>query len=156
MKLIKLTQGFFTKVDDEDFDELNKHKWCVKDSSKRPYAVRGKIYTVVRMHRELLKAPKGIEVDHVNGDGLDNQRHNLRFATRYQNSRNVGKQKGIQYKSVYKGVHWQEKRKRWRARINVNNKEIYLGQYSLELDAAKAYNEAAVKYFGEFARLNDI
>lgn len=129
---------------------LNK-RWCVGDG----YAVN---QALGRMHRFLLNAPANKQVDHINGDKLDNRRDNLRLCSATQNAHNRGKYVG---KSVFKGVTWQkrtydESRGYWKAQIIVDGKVIYLGSYPTDRDAAAAYNDAATKHFGEFARLNDL
>jgi len=104
------------------------------------------------MHRLIMDPPRGYVVDHINGDGLDNRRANLRLATHAQNGRNRRKiKKGI---SKYKGVSWEESTGKWRALIHVDRKKISLGCYKDEVTAAKVYDKAAKKYHGEFARLN--
>ncbi|MDR4987189.1 AP2 domain-containing protein [Bacillus cereus] len=155
-KKIKLNNGGFALVSDEDFEELSKYKWHRRSSDG--YAARtiyenGK-FTTVRMHREIIKAPPGLVVDHINRDRLDNRRENLRIATRSQNTANSIAPSTN--KSGYKGVQYRKEQKRWRAVIRVNGKHISLGQYGTAEEAAQAYNEAAVKYFGEYARINVI
>ena len=105
------------------------------------------------MHREILGItdPK-INVDHLDGDGLNNQRSNLRVCTDSQNGANRGKQKNN--KSGYKGVHWNKKTKKWAAQIQYHKKVLNLGYYSDIIEAAKAYDKKALELFGEFARLN--
>lgn len=154
MKTIPLTQGKFAIVDNEDFDALNKHKWCVL--GKRDYVVRAmrnrenKRITVY-MHRVIMGAIRRIdEVDHVNLNRLDNRRSNLRKATRFQNSCN--RPKTIRNKSGHKGVRWRKDELKWEALIGVNGKLIGLGMFMDINEAAMAYQTAAKKYHGEFAR----
>lgn len=155
-KEIELTTGGKCLVSEEDFDYLNKFKWHKRTADG--YAARtvydnGKFITV-RMHRQIVEAPSGLVVDHVNRDRLDNRRENLRVATRSQNTANSIKPSTNT--SGYKGVSYRKEQDRWRAFIRVNKKGISLGQYATAIEAARAYNEAALKYFGEYALLNEI
>jgi hypothetical protein len=152
-KEIQLTKGKVTLVDDEDYEMLIGLgvRWCVNDG----YAFNS-VYG--RMHRFLSSAPKGRMVDHVNGNKLDNRRENLRIATNSQNQANRKVSRGV---SKFKGVTWQKRtydasRGYWKAQIVANGVVHYLGSYDTDLDAAKAYNDAAVKFFGEYAHLNDL
>ncbi len=95
-----------------------------------------------------------MDVDHINGNRLDNRKCNLRLATRSQNLQNSRKRTGCS--SRFKGVNWLGQNKRWRARIKVFGKEIALGCFISELEAAEAYNKAAKEHFGDFAKLNEI
>lgn len=157
-RLIPLTQGKFAIVDAEYYSYLTQHKWHFDGR----YAVRmqflGRIngkkkFKKNRMHRTIIQASPGMEVDHINGNGLDNRKSNLRFCSRQQNTHNQKHQKGRA--SKYKGVN--KRKNKWQARIQLpNKKRICLGAFYDEADAAKAYNEAALKYFGEFSRLNII
>ena len=153
-KRIPLTQGQFTIVDDADFDWLNQWKWYAARATSTYYAVRKESETdkSIRMHRLLLNPPPGIESDHINGDGLDNRRSNLRLCTRSQN--NANRRKFSLCSSRYKGVSWQKRYRNWRARIWISGKEKQLGLFDDEQKAARAYNRAAIALFGEFARLN--
>ena len=108
---------------------------------------------VVWMHREIMKAGDREFCDHINHNGLDNRRANLRLATRSRNAWNRRKAK-IKSRSKYKGVSWYNMGKRWNARIQVNRKAKFLGIFADEIEAAKAYDRAARKCFGEFAKLN--
>jgi hypothetical protein len=103
------------------------------------------------MHRQIMQAPAGLDVDHINGDRLDNQRGNLRIATRQQNCWNTTKRKG-NYTSPYKGVSW--RRGQWAAYITVSNRQRPLGKFADPIEAARAYDCAAREMFGEFAYLN--
>lgn len=156
-KQIPLTRGMFALVDDIDYERLMQHKWCV---NAQGYAVRGwaekGVRHMERMHRVILgDACNGFEVDHINCNRLDNRRCNLRIATRAENARNRRKI-NRPTSSKYLGVRLAKGRKRYTARIHINGKELYLGQFDRETDAAKAYNDAAIKYFGDYARLNNI
>lgn len=157
MKIIELTRGKIALIDDEDFDLVSSHKWCaVHTSAKRWYATRREKGKTIYMHVFLIGQKVGKEIDHCDGDGLNNQRCNLRFCTSGQNKANrrlfITPGKG----SRFKGVLWIAKRNTWQAWIKKNYKRTYLGRYALEEDAARAYNRAALEYFGEFARLNDV
>lgn len=124
-------------------------RWCVNDG----YAFNAKHG---RMHRFLMSAPEGVMVDHRNGDKLDNRRENLRLCSNSQNQANRRVTTG---KSKFKGVVWQRRKIGngfWKAQITVNKKVMYLGAFKTDLDAAKAYNEAALLNFGDFAHLNDL
>ena len=106
------------------------------------------------MHRQIVSGPEDMHIDHRDGNGLMNTEDNLRAATRAQNLSNQ-RIRGVG-SSEFRGVHWHKKRKKWQASIRVNNKPIYLGIFTSELEAVRAYNIAALKHYGEFARLNDI
>lgn len=153
MKLIPLIQGKFTEVSDHRFDFLNQWKWCL---SSNGYAVRnirinGK-YKTLLMHLVIHPSPEGFETDHEDTNRLNNQDYNLRTVTHKQNMFNMKLQKGGS--SKYKGVNWVKERKKWRSRIKFNGVEKFLGRFNCEIKAAKAYDLAALKYFGEFAKLN--
>lgn len=106
------------------------------------------------MHRFIMNAQKGQIIDHINGNGLDNRKENLRFCTHRQNAYNLIT--GTNKTSKYKGVHLLKNNGLWCVQIKIPNKRIRLGNFEREDDAALAYNEAAIKYFGEFACLNKI
>jgi hypothetical protein len=153
-KEIQLTQGKVALVDDADFDWLNQWKWTAhKDRFDKWYARRlqwtGVIYKTIYMHRLILNASKGAEVDHKDGDGLHNCRRNLRESTHKQNSANQKAKSNTGYKGVIL-----ERGGRYSAHIYVNRKHITLGRFNNPIDAARAYDEAARKNFGEFAHLN--
>jgi hypothetical protein len=156
---ILLTQGKYAIVDPEDFDTLNQYKWHIRRSNRSNtyYAARTITISrfnreVVSMHRFIMNAPDDFEVDHINGNGFDNRKANLRLATGFQNARNKSKRRNTKL-SKYKGVKRNSSGK-WHAVINYNCKRIYLGTFETEEGAARAYDMAARKYHKEFARLN--
>jgi len=110
---------------------------------------------VIHMHRVILQPKKGLDIDHINGNRLDNRRINLRYATRSQNNMNRFA-RCVTSKSPYKGVCWRAHAKRWKAYIKINKTQIHIGYFTTAEKAAKAYNKAAIKYFGEFANLNSL
>jgi hypothetical protein len=154
MKTIPLTQGQFAIVDDEDFEELNKYKWCAIKRAYTFYAKRDVNGRLIAMHRIILHCKEGLEVDHINGNGIDNRKENIRVCTKINNLRNRKRRTDSFCK--YKGVYFNKRRKRWNAYITVDRKRISLKTFSNPIDAAIAYNTFAIKYFGEFAKLNDL
>ena len=153
-KIIPLSKGKRAIVDDADFERLAAFKWFYHS---RGYAVRN-LYSpnkgVMLMHRQILCGPASMDTDHINGDKLDNRRCNLRIATRADNIHNVGRRSSNT--SGFKGVDWQKKCSKWRARVFVNGRERHVGYFDSPEDAAVAYNSAASEHYGEFARLNDV
>ncbi len=159
---------FVALVDDEDYEWLNKDSWYahraegrtkitdyyVKNSKK----IGNKKVKITLMHRLIMNAPKGVCVDHIDRNPFNNQRSNLRFATYQQNAFN--KSKITNKTSIYLGVYLNKKakinnrEKIWLAKIKLNSGNVHLGSFKTEIDAAKAYNEMALKHFGEFANLN--
>ncbi len=150
-RTIPLSRGRVTIVDDADYEWLVQWKWFWDKGYACRADVSGGRRRNLRMHRALLGVPDGVFVDHINGDKLDNRRENLRRATKLENRRNST---GFVGTSKYKGVHWASGIRRWCASIAVGPKTHWLGQYSSEDQAALAYDEAARRLFGEFARLN--
>jgi len=153
MKVIELTQYKFALVDDADYDALAAVKWCANTQPHTTYAVRGSEGRTVQMHRLITAAPKGVQVDHINGDGLDNRRDNLRLCTHAENQRN---QRVQAHSSKYKGVSWDTRDGKWRSQITIDGRKKNLGYFTDEIAAGRAYDEAAVKAFGEFARENEL
>lgn len=163
---IPLTRGMVAVVDDQDYDELSKFRWFAKCGRWTWYAERntprdenGRRSTV-RMHRQILGVIGDIEVDHRNGDGLDNRRANLRTATAQENQRNRT-HKPAGSSSRFHGVRWHAKSGKWEARIadgertaNGCAKNRFLGHFASETEAALAYDAAARVSFGDFASLN--
>jgi hypothetical protein len=149
---VKLTQGKVALIDDEDWELVSKYSWYAyknKHGNTFYAATTNSKNFKIRMHRLIMNTPSGKQVDHINGNGLDNRRVNLRVCTNSQNHMNGQKVHG---KSVYRGVC--KDRKWWKARICVNRQQINLGLFTDEIEAAKAYDEAASKYFGQFANIN--
>lgn len=160
MRYIKLTKNKEAIVDNDDYEWLSKYNWCAKEHKNegRFYAVRGegprKTMKIIRMHRVILNAPKGSEVDHINGNTLDNRKSNLRIVSRNENAKNMKKHKdGL---AKYKGVSKLSNGKTnpWRARIWTDNKELSLGAYKTQEEAALVYDLAAILYFGAYAHTN--
>lgn len=143
----------FAIVDDEDYEELNAFKWCAQKRGNTCYAVRalrvdGK-WTIVQMHAQIMQTPKGMHTDHRDGNGLNNQRANLRVCTTSQNAMNQGKRPHNQ--PGFKGISWDKGAKKWKAQIMVNSKQINLGRFPTKELAHEAYIEACKKYHGAFA-----
>ena len=155
MKEIRLSMGQIALVDDEDFEFLNQRKWY---ALKRKYTFHAARHNELKrpfnrnvyMHREILSLQKGEICDHKDMNGLNNQRSNLRKCTKAQNAMNINPY------VKYKGVSWCKQANNWRAYIVLNNKQIHIGVFKNEDDAALAYNKKAVELYGEFARLNII
>lgn len=160
MRTIPLTQGYVALVDDDDYERIAAFRWQAMRkrtaNGVRVCAIRSERVGVNRrrtvyMHREILGAPDHLQVDHANGDPLDNRRSNLRLCTNQQNQANVRKAWGGT--SRFKGVHLLPNG-RWVARIGVGYRRIALGVYATEEDAAAAYDQAARRHFGPFALVN--
>jgi hypothetical protein len=155
---IYLDEGQWTIVDPQDYYSFGGFKWCVMGRKGRFYAVRGvKIspeeIKMVRLHRAIMKAPEDKLVDHGNRNTLDNRRANLRLATYSQNSCNCRRNK-TKTSSRFRGVCFHKRDGCWTARIHYEGKAKWLGRFDSELEAAKAYDEAAKKCHGEYASLN--
>ncbi len=154
---IPLTKGKVAIVDECDYANLISHRWFAFQRGLRWHAARtvkrnGSKRTVY-MHRAILDATTDYEVDHRDGDGLNNTRDNLRVCTHAENSRNAKRQ--LKYKtSAYHGVSWLASRSRWRAVIVHDGRQTTLGTHRNEIDAARAYDRAAAEAFGEFASPN--
>jgi hypothetical protein len=156
---IPLTQGKFAIVDPEDYERLAKYRWHLSKSPTSSYAARwqcsrpGGLRKKIWMHREVIDIPKHLLCDHINGNGLDNREANLRPATVSQNLCNRPKTKA-KTRSKYKGLEWDKTQRKWKVRIQYNGRKIYLGSFSNEIDAARAYDKKAKGLFGQFAYLN--
>ena len=150
---ISLTKGKTAIVDDTDYELVCKYTWYAIERFGIWYA-RGRVNgKFTYMHRFILDAPNTQEVDHIDGDGLNNRRSNIRLASRSQNAMNRGM--GIDNKAGFKGVHRTSCNLRpYRATIRVQGKSNHLGYFENPEEAARAYNIAAINNFGEFAKLN--
>jgi len=155
---IHLGDGVYTIVDVDVFYRLSRHKWHLRGSNcKKFYAVRDVKTGPGRtkqlgLHREIMNQPKGLFIDHIKGNSLDNRRAYLRAATRAQNAQNRDKQENTS--SKYIGVCFHKRMRKWAANISHKGRKKWLGAFDNEIDAAKAYDAAARKYYGQFARLN--
>jgi len=153
-KKISLTRGLFTTVDDTDFEWLNQWKWYAMNNKSTFYAVRNAGWPIQKriwMHRLIMNTPNELEVDHKDGNGLNNTRENLRNCTHAQNGKN--NKERINNSSGSKGIHWRNGK--WYARIMVDSKSIHLGCFSNKDEATHAYSEAVKKYHGEYTRINN-
>lgn len=165
MKKIPLTQGYFALIDDDDYQLVNQYRWSINKHINTNYAVTniilpdGSRKTWFRMHRLIMIPNDDQAIDHIDGNGLNNTRDNLRLCVASQNKANTLKQEKYKNKkttSKYKGVSWHKRDKKWTAQIGFNRKLIHLGYFDNETEAAMTYNKAARLYFGEFARLNEV
>lgn len=153
MKKIKLTKGKYALVDNVDFKYLSQFNWFALKDKNSYYAARSirqghKVFKEL-MHRVIMNTPKNLEVDHKNGNKLDNRRQNLRNCTKMQNIHN--RDKSIRNTSGYKGVNWHKLSKKWICRITINGDRIYLGSFKNKKDAGTAYKIAAKKFHKEFS-----
>lgn len=156
MRKIPLTQNNLALVDDDDYEKISEYKW----RNHNGYAARttprsAEVRTTILMHREILgDIPEGMDVDHINGNKSDNRRSNLRIVTRQQNCHNSPKR--ARNTSGYKGVSFDKRKNKWRARLRHEGSELFLGYFENKHDAARMCNFWASDLFGEFARLNVI
>jgi len=166
MKLEIISKKYGIKtivIDDEDYNKIKDYKlhiiFCKKSKGFYARAYKKKTECETRkqyyLHRYLVDCPKGKITDHINGDSLDNRKQNLRICDGSENICNSGK-RDMDSTSKYKGVSFVKKEKKWQAAIMKNKQTKFLGHFIKETDAAMAYNQAAIKYHGEFARLNEI
>ena len=153
---IPLTKGKFSIVDEADYEWLSKKKWCAHHCRGRFVAVhnyrKGGKMIHVQMHRLIMQPSAGMQIDHINGDTLDNRRCNLRICTNAENCRNRKYKESVH---GYKGVA-PVRNGRWGARICINYRQSWLGSYDTIEEAARAYNEAAIRIHGNYALLNNV
>lgn len=163
MKEIELTDGTIAIIDDNMFDRANYFIWMHKIEKRKCGDIHYAVTTVnsfksqrrLYLHQLVMNAKQtNLQIDHKNTNGLDNRIENLRYCTHAQNAMN--RRAKIFTISKYKGVCYSKKHKCYRVRISIYKKRIHLGYFINETDAAIAYNNAAIEYFGEFARINFI
>jgi hypothetical protein len=156
---IYIGEGLFALLDCKDYYRYGHLKWTATGKDGKFYAIRGvrtgpREIKIRSLHREIMNAKDGELIDHRNGNSLDARRANLRRATMSQNSYNRQKTKSKLSTSKYRGVTYFPRTGRWLTRIKYRGKSIYLGYFESEINAAKAYDDAAKKYHKDFARLN--
>lgn len=161
MKQIQLTQDQIALVDDQDYEWLNQWRWYARKGRYTFYAVRHVCVTKGKrrqeqMHRLILELQPDDkrECDHRDGNGLNNRRSNLRICTMAQNQRSRRNQMGCT--SRFKGVWWHRGNRNWQSRIGINGKQICLGSFNSETEAAQAYDKAALKHHGDFRLTNEM
>lgn len=154
MKRVKLTCGKYALIDDEDFDRIEKHSWHLVKIGSVFYAAtgiwNGSNMTTYYLHRFIMNTPKRLVTDHIDGNGLNNQKSNLRVCTSSQNHMNTGLQKNNT--SGYRGVMWYKRDKKWLAVIKIDKKLINLGKYKEKSKAIEIRSKAEKKYYKEFAQ----
>lgn len=152
-KFIPLTKGQFAMVDNADFDWLSQFKWYAQKWRNGYYAARVDNGTIRRMHQVIMNPAAGLEPDHRDHNGLNNQRYNLRNVTHAQNTQNRRPKRNGS--SSYRGVSWNKESKNWQVHIRPTGQKIkILGRFASETDAARAYDARAIEEYGEYAYLN--
>lgn len=152
VRFIPLTKGKFAIVDADDYEWLAKYKWYTYSDHYTFYICRWNSCKKISMHRQIMNPPEGLLVDHIDGNGLNNRKSNLRLCTRTQNARNRRPKRNGS--SKFKGVYWHIVYRKWAALIRCNGKQTYLGRFDNEIEAALVYDRKAEELFGEFAYLN--
>lgn len=154
-----LVGGYAVLIDEADLELVSGYSWSVHRHPRtgKVYARSGSGGSNIMMHRLIAQTPEGLDTDHANNDSLDNRRANLRHATRSQNNANREKHSthaGKPTSSRYKGVTWDREKRRWRAAIRVNGRAKRLGRFVDEIEAARAYDRAALAQWGDRSRIN--
>src|SRR3990167_1985734 len=158
MQQLPISKGKITIISDEDYTQLAQHKWRVYINSGKLYAARwekGKTMKTrkhIKMHQVIMNPLKGLIVDHIDGDGLNNRRDNLRIVSNRQNT--INRRKSVGTSSQFKGVYKAKNTIKWRSYIKTNNRQIYLGMFDTEHQAALVYDLWAKDMFGQYAKLN--
>ena len=156
MKEIKLANGKgIALVDDKDYEILSNYKWrlCCNNYAGNHFTINGKQKSEL-MHRIIMNPQKNMEIDHIDNNGLNNQKNNLRIVTHQQNMMNSSKIKNKS--SKFKGISWDKNRNKWYTEIFFSGKKYFLGRFTNEIDAARAYNTKAKELFSEYACLNEV
>jgi hypothetical protein len=155
MRELILLRGEIAMVDDEDYERLSRYSWHIMNHGyvARTY-IEDKAKKVELLHRAIMQTPTNMDTDHIDGDKLNNTKANLRIVTTSQNCMNRRPKENKVGSVKYKGVHWCKRSQIWTAQIKVNGKSIYLGRFQSSVDAARAYDAAALSHHGEYARLN--
>jgi len=148
---VALTKGKHALVDLEDLARINRHKWTAYYTGRKWYAGRTQKGKGILMHRQIMRARKGTFVDHIDGNGLNNCKNNLRFCTAHQN--NCNRRPGGK-SSQYKGVYFDKRRRKYYAAVQYQGDQLEYGPFDNEIDAARAYDRAAIECHGKFAYLN--
>lgn len=151
VKHIGLTKGKYAIVDAADYKWLSRYKWTALVTGGKVYAIRACKGKTILMHREIMKPARGLVVDHIDGNGLNNCRSNLRVCTRQQNLYNS---RPRAKKSKYKGVRYCDQKDNWIAEATLRGHKHHLGTFRDEVEAARAYDRKAAELFGKYARLN--
>ena len=151
VRYITLTKNRFALVDARDYKQLSRYKWSACLCSRQYYVRRNDKTRGIWMHREIMQPPKGMVVDHIYANGMNNCRCNLRVCTPLENSHNM-RPRGMT--SKFKGVAYIREIKTWEASITINKRGLHIGYFRTELEAARAYDREAFRRFGEFAYLN--
>lgn len=152
------TDGIFTVIDKDDIEKVNKYTWHLDKKGKQRYVIVNITYnrttTKIYLHRFIMNCPKNMTVDHINHNGLDNRKNNLRICTNRENSINSRKRRNTS--SIHKGVSWDKSMNKWQSYIKNISKKEHLGYFDDETEAAKIYNKRAIELFGEFAYPNNV
>jgi hypothetical protein len=152
---IPLTQGQHAMVDAQDYERVSRYRWCLSRTGNQLYAYRKHHGKTLRMHQFIMNPPKGMVVDHIDGNGLNNRRDNLRICTPQQNAWNHKRRKEPDASSQYIGVHrYKDRPDKWYVKIQRAGAGTYLGPFDSESEAARARDRKAIELFGQYARLN--